>query len=69
MSAEKVEKIYDMLLTYRREEVCQIVYVIGISYGSVISILNDQLGLRKLSARWVFSIGHIRKRLTTSKSC
>ena len=37
----------------RRVKVREIVDAIGISYGSVVSILLDQLGLRKLSAKWV----------------
>ena len=38
----------------------------------MVSILNGQLGLRKLSARWVprlLSIDHKRNRVTTSKDC
>lgn len=69
---ENVEKIHDMVLADRRVKVREIVDAIGISYGSVVSILNDQLGLRKLSARWVprlLSIDHKRNRVTTSKDC
>ena len=61
-----------MVLLDRRVKVREIVDVIVISYGSVVSILNDQLGLRKLSARRVprfLSIDHKRKRVTTSKDC
>ena len=61
-----------MVLADRRVKVREIFDAIGISYGSVVSILNDQLGLRKLSARWVprlLSIDHKRKRVTTSKDC
>ena len=69
---ENVEKIHEMVLADRKVKVREIVDAIGISYGSVVSILNDQLGLRKLSARWVprlLSIDHKRKRVTASKDC
>ena len=69
---ENFEKIHDMVLADRRVKVREIVDAIGISYGSVVSILNDQQGLRKLSAKWVprlLSIDHKRKRVTTSKDC
>ena len=66
------KKIHDMVLADQRVKVREIVDAIGIWYGSVVSILNDQLGLRKLSARWVprlLSIDHKRKRVTISKDC
>jgi len=33
--------------------VCEFVEATGISHGIVISILHEQLGMKKLSARWV----------------
>ena len=66
------KKIHDMVLADRRVQVREIVDAIGISYGSVVSILNDQLGLRKLSERWVpslLSIDHKRNYVTISKDC
>ena len=62
---ENTKKIHDMVLADRRVKVREIVDAIGISYSSLVSILNDQLGLRKLSARWVQrlpSIDHKRNR-------
>ena len=47
----------------------EIVEAIGISYGSVVSILKDHLCMKKLSARWVprlLTIDHKRNRVTTS---
>ncbi|KAG5348048.1 SETMR methyltransferase, partial [Acromyrmex charruanus] len=41
-----IDKVHDIVLTDRRVKV-------GISYGTVISILHEQLGMKKLSARWV----------------
>ena len=32
---------------------CEFVEATGISHGIVISILHEQLGMKKLSARWV----------------
>jgi histone-lysine N-methyltransferase SETMAR len=67
---ETIEKIHDMVLADRRLKVREIVEAIGISHGSVVSILNDHLGMRKLSARWVprlLTVDHKRNRVTTSQ--
>ena len=53
VTPETIEKIHDMVLSDRRFKVREIVEAIGISHGSVVSILNDHLGMRKLFARWV----------------
>ena len=61
-----------MVLADRRVKMREIVDAIGISYCSVVSILNDQLGLKKLSARWVprlLSVDHKRNRVSTLKDC
>ena len=50
---ETIEKIHDLVLADRRLKVREIVDIIGISHGSVVSILNEHLEMRKLSARWV----------------
>lgn len=50
---EAIERIHDMVLTDRQLKVRQIVEAISISHDSVVSIFNDHLGKRKLSARWV----------------
>ena len=42
-----------MVLDDRRLKVREIVEAIGISHGSVVSILKDHLGMKKLSTRWV----------------
>jgi len=44
----------------------------GISHGRVISILHKQLGMKKLSSRWVprlLIVYHKRDRVTISKQC
>ena len=42
-----------MVLADLRLKVREIVEAIDISHGSVVSILKDHLGMKKLSARWV----------------
>ena len=69
---ETIKKIHDMVLADRRLKVREIVEAIGISHGSVVSILSDHLGMRKLSARWVprlLTIDHKRNRVTVSQEC
>ena len=56
-----------------RLKVQEIVEAKDISHGSMLSILNDQLGMRKLFTRWVpclLTIDHKNpNRVTTSKEC
>ncbi|QQP51330.1 Mariner transposase [Caligus rogercresseyi] len=62
---ETIQKIHDMVLADRRLKVREIVEAIGISHGSVVSILKDHLAMKKLSARWVprlLTIDHKRNR-------
>jgi histone-lysine N-methyltransferase SETMAR len=69
---EIVDKIHDMVLEDRRVKVREIEEATGISHGSVVSILHDQLCMRKLSARWVprlLTVDHKRNRVTDSKAC
>ncbi|KAG5347600.1 SETMR methyltransferase, partial [Acromyrmex charruanus] len=47
------EIIDKLILTDRRVKVRELVEATGISHGTVISILHEQLGMKKLSARWV----------------
>ena len=42
-TAETIEKIHDMVLADRRLKVREIAEAMGISHGSVVSILNDHL--------------------------
>ena len=48
-----IDKIYDIVLSDRRITVGEIVETIGISQGTVISILHEKLGMKNISARWV----------------
>lgn len=71
-TAETIDKIHDMVLADRRLKVREIIEAISVSYGSVVTILNDHLGMRKLSARWVrflLTIDHKLNRVTTSQEC
>jgi len=48
---EIINKVHDIVLTNRRVKVRELVEVTGISHGTVISILHEQLGMKK--ARWL----------------
>lgn len=48
-----IEEILEMMLNVRGFRMLEIVEAIGVSCDSVVSILNDQLCTRKLSASWV----------------
>ena len=50
---EIIDKVHDIVLTDRRVKVRELVEVTNISHGTVISILHEQLSMKKLSARWV----------------
>ena len=47
------KKVQDLVYSDRRIQVEEIAQVLGISHGSVSTILHDRLGMRKLTARWV----------------
>lgn len=50
---EKVGKRHDMLLADHGFRVRKFEETIGLSHGSVVSIWDDPMGMRKLSVRWV----------------
>lgn len=62
---ETNEKFYDMVLENRRLELYEIVKAMGISHSSVVSMLNDHLGMRKLIAKLVRRLLTMTTRLTT----
>ena len=69
---EITDKIHDIVWTDRRVKVRDLVEATGISHGTVISILHEQLGMKKLSAKWVphlLTVDHKRDRVTISKRC
>ena len=47
------KKVRDLIYSDRRTQVEEIAQPLGISHGSVSTILHDRLGMRKLTARWV----------------
>jgi histone-lysine N-methyltransferase SETMAR len=53
VSEETIGKVRDLVMNDRRLTVRCISESVGISYGSIHSILTDHLKLRKVSARWV----------------
>ena len=46
------KKVRDLVYSDRRIQVEEIAQALGISHGSVSTILHDRLGMRKLTARW-----------------
>ena len=50
---EMCKKVRDLVYPDRRIKVEEIVQALGISHGSVSTILHDRLGMRKLTACWV----------------
>ena len=50
---EMCKKVWDLVYSDRRIQVEEIVQALGISHGSVSTILHDRLDMRKLTARWV----------------
>ena len=50
---EMCKKVRDLVYSDRRIQVDEIAQALGISHGSVSTILHDHLGMRKLTARWI----------------
>ena len=50
---EMRKKVWDLVYSDRRIQVEEIAQALGISHGSVSTMLHDRLGMRKLTARWV----------------
>ena len=50
---EMCKKVRDLVYSDRRIQVEEIAQALGISHGSVSTILHDPLGMRKLTVRWV----------------
>ena len=50
---EMCKKVWDLVYSDRRILVEEIAQALGISHGSVSTILHDRLGMRKLTVRWV----------------
>ncbi|GFX02737.1 histone-lysine N-methyltransferase SETMAR [Trichonephila clavipes] len=68
---EIIAKVHQMVLDDRRIKVIKIVEVINMSKERVCHILNQHLGMRKLSACWVsrlLTLGQKRVRMNISKA-
>ena len=50
---EMCKKVRDLVYSDRQIQVKETAQALGISHGSVSTILHDRLGMRKLTARWV----------------
>ena len=50
---EMCKKVRDLVYYNRRIQVEERAQALGISHGSVSTLLHDRLGMRKLTARWV----------------
>ena len=49
---EMCKKVRDLVYSDRRIQMEEIAQALGISHGSVSTVLHDRLGMRKLTARW-----------------
>ena len=66
---ESIRKVHNMILNDRRVKIREIVETIGISHGTVITILHEKLSMKKLSATWVprlLTVENKRNRVTDS---
>ena len=50
---ETCKKVRDLIYSDRRIQVEEMAQALGISHGSVATILHDRSGMRKQTARWV----------------
>jgi len=67
---ENVNKIHDMVMADRRLTIRHIRETTGLAYGTVQSILSNELEMSKVSARWVprmLTIDQKRTRVTDSE--
>lgn len=53
VTQKNIDRVHDLVLQDRRIRIRQIVEETGLSYHAVHSILGQELGMSKLSARWV----------------
>jgi len=52
-TSDIIDKVHDIVLTDRRVKVSELIEAIGISHDTGVPILHEQLGMKKLSTRWV----------------
>ena len=63
------KKVRDLVYSDRRIQVEETAQVLGISHGSVSTILHGRLGMRKLTARWVPKSFSDEKMATRASVC
>ena len=66
---EMCKKVWDLVYSVRRIQVEEIAQALGISHGSVSTILHDPLGMRKLTARCVPKSLSDEQMATTASVC
>ena len=66
---EMCKKVRDLVYSDRRIQVEEIAQTLGISHGSVSTILYDCLGMRKLAAHWVLKSLSDEQMATTASVC
>ena len=71
-TTEYIEKIHNFVLDDPKVKALEIAAAVGISTGSVLSILHEHFCMRKLTAIWVsrlFTIDQKHERVCTSQQC
>ena len=63
------KKVRDLVYSDRRIQVKEIAQALGVSHGSVPTILHDRSGVRKLTARWVPKILSDEQMATRASVC
>ena len=63
------KKVRDLVYSDRRIQVEEIAQALGISHGSLSTILHDRLGMRKLTARWVLKSLRDEQMATRTSVC
>lgn len=69
---ENIAKIHDLVLKDRKLKLREISQIVNISHNTVFHIIHNDLGMRKLCARWVprsLTIDQKHERVTKSKEC
>ena len=63
------KKVQDLVYSDRRIQMEEIAQALGISHGSVSTIVHDHLGMHKLTARWVPKSLSDEQMATTASVC
>ena len=63
------KKVRDLVYSGRRIQMEEIAQALGISHGSISTILHDRLGICKLTARWVPKSLSDEQMTTTASVC